>query len=187
MLKKVATSQLRVGMFIHDLDCGWMEHPFLRNRFALASDDEIRKIVTAGIRTVTIDCARGLDVQDAPSAFDAAAAIDAEVIALAATPVPAPRVALADELDRAVAIRRHAVALVKTVMQDARLGNAVALDEVSAMIEDITASILRNASALLSLTAIKNKDDYTFLHSVSVCTLLVAFGRSRKMAGDTVY
>lgn len=187
MLKKVVTSQLRVGMFIHDLDCGWMEHPFLRNRFVIASDDEIHKIVIAGIRTVTIDSARGLDVQDAPTAVDAAAAIDAEVIALAAKPVPAPRVSVADELDRAVVIRRHAVALVKTVMQDARLGNVVALGEVSSMIEDITASILRNSSALLSLTAIKNKDDYTFLHSVSVCTLLVAFGRSRKMAADTVY
>lgn len=187
MLKKVATSQLRVGMFIHDLDCGWMAHPFLRNRFALASDEEIHKIAAAGIRMVTIDCARGPDVQDAPSAAEAAAAIDAEVVALATAPVQAPRVSVADEFERAVAIRRRAVALVKTVMQDARLGNAVALGEVAAMIEDITASILRNASALLSLTAIKNKDDYTFLHSVSVCTLLVAFGRSRKMDANTVY
>lgn len=187
MLKKVATSQLSVGMFIHDLDCGWMAHPFLRNRFALASDEEIHKIAAAGICMVTIDCARGPDVQDAPSAAEAAAAIDAEVVALATAPVQAPRVSVADEFERAVAIRRHAVALVKTVMQDARLGNAVALGEVAAMIEDITASILRNASALLSLTAIKNKDDYTFLHSVSVCTLLVAFGRSRKMDANTVY
>jgi HD-GYP domain-containing protein (c-di-GMP phosphodiesterase class II) len=174
-------------MFIHDLDCGWMEHPFVRNRFTLVSEDEIQKIVNTGIRTVTIDCARGPDVEDAPSAAEAAAAIDAEVVALAAAPVPAPRVSVADELERAIVIRRHAVALVKTVMQDARLGNAVALGEVASMIEDITASILRNASALLSLTAIKNKDDYTFLHSVSVCTLLVAFGRSRKMDASTVY
>jgi HD-GYP domain-containing protein (c-di-GMP phosphodiesterase class II) len=51
----------------------------------------------------------------------------------------------------------------------------------------VTGSILRNASALMGLTVIKNKDDYTFLHSVSVCTLMVAFCRSRRMDAETIY
>jgi HD-GYP domain-containing protein (c-di-GMP phosphodiesterase class II) len=97
------------------------------------------------------------------------------------------RTTLAEEFDRAVSIRRQAAGLVKTVMQDARLGKAVELDKVSPVVENITASILRNASALLGLSYIKNKDDYTFLHSVSVCTLLVAFCRSRKMDEETIY
>ena len=46
------------------------------------------------------------------------------------------------------------------------------------VIEAVTGSILRNGSALLGLVGIKNKDDYTFLHSVSVCTLMIAFGRT---------
>ena len=87
MLKKVDSSQLRVGMYIHDLDCGWMEHPFVRNRFAISSEDEIRKIMAAGIRGVTIDCARGLDVADAPTVEEAAAITEAEVTAIAAKPV----------------------------------------------------------------------------------------------------
>jgi len=187
MLKKVDSSQLRIGMFIHDLDCGWMEHPFVRNRFVITRDDEIRKILNAGIRGVTIDCARGLDVNDAPTVEEAAAATEAEVTAIAAKPVAPLRATLAEEFDRAVAIRRQAADLVRTVMQDARLGKAVELDKVSPVVENITASILRNASALLGLSVIKNKDDYTFLHSVSVCTLLVAFCRSRKLDGDTTY
>jgi HD-GYP domain-containing protein (c-di-GMP phosphodiesterase class II) len=187
MLKKVDSSQLRVGMFIHDLDCGWMEHPFVRNRFVITRDDEIRKILNAGIRGVTIDCARGLDVKDAPTVEEAAAATEAEVTAIAEKPVAPLRATLAEEYDRAAAIRRQAAGLVRTVMQDARLGKAVELDKVSPVVENITASILRNASALLGLSVIKNKDDYTFLHSVSVCTLLVAFCRSRKLDADTTY
>jgi len=187
MLKKVDSSQLRVGMFIHALDCGWMAHPFLRNRFVLTHDDEIRKIVAAGIRGVTIDCAHGLDVDDAPTVEQADAAIEAEIAAIAAGPVTPLRTTLAEEYDRAVAIRRQAAGLVKTVMQDARLGRAVEMDQVSPVVESITSSILRNASALLGLSVIKNKDDYTFLHSVSVCTLLVAFCRSRKMDAETIY
>ncbi len=187
MLKKVDSSQLRVGMFIHDLDCGWMDHPFFRNRFAITSGDEIRKILASGIRSVTIDCTRGQDVADAPTVAEAAAVMEAEVAAIAAKPVPPLRTTLAEEFDRATVIRRQAAGLVKTVMQDARLGKAVELDQVSPVVENITASILRNASALLGLSVIKNKDDYTFLHSVSVCTLLVAFCRSRGMDAGTTY
>jgi HD-GYP domain-containing protein (c-di-GMP phosphodiesterase class II) len=187
MLKKVNPSQLRVGMFIHDLDCGWMEHPFVRARFVISRENEIRKIMNAGIRGVTIDCARGLDVDDAPTVEEAEAATEAEVTAIAARPVAPLRTTLAEEFDRAVAIRRQAADLVRTVMQDARLGKAVEMDKVSPVVESITASILRNASALLGLSVIKNKDDYTFLHSVSVCTLLVAFCRSRKLDDDTIY
>jgi HD-GYP domain-containing protein (c-di-GMP phosphodiesterase class II) len=187
MLKKVDSSQLRVGMYIHDLDCGWMDHPFLRNRFAITSEDEIRKILASGIRSVTIDCTRGQDVADAPTVAEVAAVTEAEVAAIAAKPVPPLRTTLAEEFDRAAVIRRQAAGLVKTVMQDARLGKAVELDQVSPVVENITASILRNASALLGLSVIKNKDDYTFLHSVSVCTLLVAFCRSRGMDAGTTY
>jgi len=186
MLKKVDSSQLRVGMFIHDLDCGWMEHPFVRNRFVITSDDEIGKILSAGIHNVTIDCARGLDV-DAPTVEQAAAASEAELTVIAAKPVAPLRSTLAEEFDRAVAIRRQAAGLVRTVMQDARMGKAIELDKVSPVVENITASILRNASALMGLSVIKNKDDYTFMHSVSVCTLLVAFCRSRKMDAETIY
>ena len=134
MLKKVDSSQLRIGMFIHDLDCGWMEHPFVRNRFAITTEDEIRKIVAAGIRGVTIDCARGPDVCDAPTVAEADAATEAEVAAIAAKPVAPLRTTLAEEFGRAMAIRRQAADLVKTVMQDARLGKAVEMDKVSPVV-----------------------------------------------------
>jgi HD-GYP domain-containing protein (c-di-GMP phosphodiesterase class II) len=187
MLKKVDPSQLRVGMFIHALDCGWMTHPFLRNRFKITHDDEICKIVAARIHSITIDCSLGLDADDAPTVAEAEAAVDAGIAAIGARPVTPPRTTLADEFDRALAIRRQAAGLVKTVMQDARMGRAVELDQVSPVVENITGSILRNAGALLGLSVIQSKDDYTFLHSVSVCTLLVAFCRARGLDAETIY
>jgi len=186
MLKKVDSSQLKVGMFIQELDCGWMEHPFVRNQFLITDPDEIGKIVAARIRGVVIDSSRGLDV-DAPTVEESAAATEAEVAALAATPRERTRTTLGEELQRAASVRRQAADLVRTVMQDARLGKAVELDQVSPVVQQVTESILRNSGALLSLLQIKNKDDYTFLHSVSVCALLVAFCRSRGMDEDIIY
>jgi HD-GYP domain-containing protein (c-di-GMP phosphodiesterase class II) len=188
MLKKIDSSQLKTGMFIHDLDCGWMEHPFVRNRFVLSAEEEIRKILDAGIRGVMIDCSRGLDVDDGPTADEARAATEQAMVALAAPPVAvARRVTLAEELGRAAKIRGQARGVVKTVMQDARLGKAVALDQVEPVVQEITESILRNPGALIGLSRIKTKDDYTFLHSVSVCTLLVAFCGARGMDAATIY
>ena len=187
MLKKIDSSQLRVGMAIHDLDCGWMEHPFVRAKFVLTSEDEIRKILRAGIRGVVIDCSKGLDVDEAPTLAEVQAQTEREVTEIAAKPVKPVRTTLADEMQRAVNIRRQAAGLVRTVMQDARLGKAVELDNVSPVVQNITESILRNSGALLGLLRIKTKDDYTFLHSVSVCTLLVAFCRSRGMDDETIY
>lgn len=187
MLKKVDASQLRIGMYIHDLDCGWMDHPFVRARFELTTDEEIYKIRNAKIRAVVIDCSKGLDVDDAPTLAQADAATEAEVTAIAAAPRIVTRVSLGEELQRAAHIRKQAAGLVRTVMADARLGKAVELDKVGPVVESVTESILRNSGALLGLLRIKNKDDYTFLHSVSVCALLVAFCRSRKMDEDTIY
>ncbi|CAN7623616.1 HD-GYP domain-containing protein [Massilia sp. LjRoot122] len=187
MLKKVDASQLKVGMFIHDLDCGWMEHPFVRSRFLLTTNEEIYKIRNAKIRGVVIDCSKGMDVDDAPTLAQAEAATEAEVTAIATKPLIVTRVSLGEELQRAAQIRKQAAGLVRTVMADARLGKAVELDKVGPVVESVTESILRNSGALLGLLRIKNKDDYTFLHSVSVCALLVAFCRSRKMDEDTIY
>lgn len=184
MLKKVDSSQLKVGMFIHDLSCDWMSHPFMRNRFLLSSEDEIRKIVQAGIHDVVIDSDKGLDVQDAPTLQEAQDATERELVELAAKPATVMRVSLGEELSRAAQVRHQASTLVRTVMADARLGKAIEIGQVQPVVQNITESILRNPGALVGLLRIKNKDDYTFLHSVSVCALLVAFCNSRGLAPE---
>ncbi|WP_332853397.1 HD-GYP domain-containing protein [Duganella sp. S19_KUP01_CR8] len=187
MLKKVDSSQLKVGMYIHDLSCDWMTHPFVRNRFLISSEDEIRKIINAGIHDVVIDSGKGLDVQDAPTVDEAQAATEREIVEIVAKAPVITRVSLGEEMKRAVQIRHQASTLVRTVMQDARLGKAIELDQVQPVVQNITESILRNPGALVGLLRIKNKDDYTFLHSVSVCTLLVAFCRSRGIDAETTH
>ncbi|RJG16291.1 HD-GYP domain-containing protein [Massilia cavernae] len=187
MLKNVDASQLKVGMFIHDLSCDWMTHPFVRNKLLLRTQDEIRKIVDAGIHDVVIDVSRGLDVADAPTVEETAARTEAALAEIAARPAVVARTSLGEELRRAAEIRQQAAAMVRSVMQDARLGKAIEVDRVAPVVQDITESILRNPGALVGLLRIKNKDDYTFLHSVSVCALLVSFCRARGLDAETTY
>jgi HD-GYP domain-containing protein (c-di-GMP phosphodiesterase class II) len=72
-------------------------------------------------------------------------------------------------------------------MADVRLGRAVEAEQADGMVQTITESILRHSGAILGLLTIKSKDDYTFLHSVSVCALLVAFCRTLNIDAETTH
>ncbi|KMJ52132.1 phosphodiesterase [Vogesella sp. EB] len=188
MIKNIDIADIKIGMYVHDLNCDWTSHPFFRKRFLIKNDTEIAKIVEAGIHELYIDTEKGLDVSHARSVDEVNASLQQQMIE-AVTGKPAPIIALsfAEELGRANRIKSQAHALVKTVMQDVRLGRAVELEQVEPMIESITESVLSNSGALLTLLRIKNKDDYTFLHSVSVGTLMIAFCRSVGMDMETIH
>ena len=187
MIKCIEITDLKIGMYIHDLNCDWTSHPFFRQRFLLKSDEEIAKIADAGIREIYIDTEKGLDVRHAPSKAEVDSRLQEKMIAIVTREeAPIIKLSFAEEVGRANRIKNQAQTLVKTVMQDVRLGKAVELELVDPMIESITESVLSNSGALMTLLRIKNKDDYTFLHSVSVGTLMIAFCRAVGMDRDTI-
>jgi HD-GYP domain-containing protein (c-di-GMP phosphodiesterase class II) len=185
MLKKIPVGRLRPGMFIHEMCGDWMSHPFWRAQFLLKADGDLRRIVDAGIQHVYIDTRRGLDDLEAVAADDVKAAVEEEIIAVLSAPEERVlRVSVHEEMARARKVHEQAHKVVRSMMSDVRLGKAVSLEDAEPVVEAITGSVLRNSGALMGLIGIKNKDDYTFLHSVSVCTLMIAFGRSLGLAGD---
>lgn len=167
MIKKVRADQLKPGVFVHDLNCGWMDHPFMRNNFKVASEEQVRIILTHGIREVYIDTSKGSDIKDGIDEAEVKAEIEKEIISIAPPdPIPEERVPLREEIARATRVHLEANQIIQNVMKDVRLGKQVELEQIEPVVEKVTASILRNQSALLGLCRIKNKDDYTFQHSV---------------------
>lgn len=151
----------------------------------MKADGDLRRIVDAGIQHVYIDTSRGLDDVEAVAADEVKVAVEEEIIAaLSAPPDQILRVSVREEMARARKVHEQAHKVVRTMMSDVRLGKAVSLEDAEPVVEAITGSVLRNSGALMGLIGIKNKDDYTFLHSVSVCTLMIAFGRSLGLTGD---
>jgi len=181
MIKKIAVANLLPGMYLHDLVADWMSHPFLRSRFLIHDQQTIDKIIASGIREAYIDSSRGIDVPDAPTAAQVSEQIEAEMKAAVAADLPVVKVSLAQEMVEARKIQGQASRVIREVMHDARLGLAMNMAEVEPLVEDITESIGRNQSALLSLLHLKTHDDYTFLHSVSVCALMITFCKSLKL------
>jgi putative nucleotidyltransferase with HDIG domain len=186
MIKKIRLDQLKVGMFIHDFNCAWIDHPFLTSHMLVTGEERIAKIAEAGIRELYIDTGKGLDADDAPTMEESRAALEQELLDIAGQRnAQQVRVTVAEELVRAEQIKDRAHYLVRAAMRDARMGRAVELEQVEPVVQQITESILRNPGALAGLLRIKTKDDYTFLHSVTTCALMVAFCRSVGMESET--
>lgn len=187
MAKKITVEQLRPGMYISDLGSDWMSHPFLRSQFAVKDEATIRKIIDTGIHEVYIDPLKGLDVADAPTEHEVHRELEKEMVRVAATVAPVRHVRIAEEMGRAKQVHGEANKIVHNIMSDVRLGKQVQIEAVEPVVEQMTESILRNSGALLSLCRVKNKDDYTFQHSVSVCALLVAFCRGVGLDAQTIH
>jgi HD-GYP domain-containing protein (c-di-GMP phosphodiesterase class II) len=184
MIKKVSVQQLKPGMFIHDMNCGWMEHPFLTGSLNVRNDKEIEKIADSGIREVYIDTSKGLDVADAPTETEVKDSIAHEMEIIAEKVKPAGSVSLHDEMARSHKVHGEANKIIHSLMQDVRLGKQIELEQVNPIVGRMSESILRNQDALLSLCRIKQKDNYTFLHSVSIGALMMSFARAVNLSPE---
>ncbi len=83
-----------------------------------------------------------------------------------------------EEINNAKQIRIEAQNIITTIMSDIRMGKTIKSEQVNDLIGNMVDSIFRNRDALTSLARLKDFDNYTFVHSVNVCTLSLAMGRS---------
>ncbi len=179
MIKKISIRQLKPGMFIHDINCTWIEHPFLVGALKIKNDQVIKEIAGLGVREVYIDTLKGLDVLDAPTETEVNAEIEHKMLEMVQQTKPiATTATLSEELKKSRKVYSEANKIIADIMQDVRIGRQIELERVDPVVGKMANSILRNKDAMLSLCRIKNKDDYTFLHSVSVGALLISFAHA---------
>ena len=173
MLKRIPVQQLRLGMHIDGFCAPWMDHPFWRNHFVLADPEDIARIHASKVAEVWIDPSKGLDVE-----ADPVPPVSAQTSPQPASPPPPARdtapTPSAVEYARARQICSKAKQVVAAIFQEARMGHAVDTELAQALVQDITDSVLRNPDAMVSLARLKTADDYTYMHSVAVCALMVA-------------
>jgi HD-GYP domain-containing protein (c-di-GMP phosphodiesterase class II) len=180
MLKKIPSNQLRLGMHVHALEGSWLDHPFWKTRFVLREPTELRQLLDSGVKECWINVALGGDVQASESAPVAATVAALPAAPETSTPAtaakPAPK-AFAEEIAQAAAICQRGRAAMVSMFQEARMGKAVDAQACQPLVEEITQSVWRNPGALVSLARLKTKDDYSYMHSVAVCALMIALGR----------
>lgn len=174
MLKKIPVSELSLGMHIHKFCRPWNNDPFWVTHVetVLHDSDVLKRIQSSDTLEVWIDTRQGHDHMSAPA------------------PTPAhddkATVSLEQEVERAKAICGKARDVVMNMFTEARMGQAMKMDNVDLMVEEISNSILRHPHALISLSRLKTSDEYTYMHSVAVCALMVALAKRMGMKTEQV-
>jgi putative nucleotidyltransferase with HDIG domain len=179
MLRKIAVSDLILGMYIHEFcrprinDPFWTQHVERELR-----DEDVLRRIQESTREVWIDTRLGKSPEGSnPPQTEAVTAR-----ALTDT-IPA---SMEQELARAKLICGRAKTAVMTMFSDARMGRSMNTEDVDLLVEEISTSVMRHPHALISLSRLKTSDEYTYMHSVAVCALMVALARQMRFTEEQV-
>lgn len=192
MLRRVPLDEVRIGMFVHAMEGSWLRHPFWRKRFLLDSEHDLRRLLDSDIPGIIIDDERGAASPARPVSAPVTVATRKPVVHRVAEeefqrksrPVSPPAetpCSVAEETKRARNIVTRSKRAVIKMFAEARMGRAIEVAEVAPMVEEISASIARNPLALIGIARLKNKDEYTYMHSVAVCALMINFARTLEL------
>lgn len=203
MLKRIPVSQARVGMHLHRLEGAWLDHPFWKTRFTITDPSDLAKLRSSAIQYLWIDDELGLDVAPPTEADVPQVRASSPPAALPPRPLetspatrvsdlltrpapltgadfspPPPTRSMGEEMHQAAAICKRGRQAVLKMFGEARLGQAVDTEHCLPLVGEIAESVLRNPGALVSLARLKTQDDYSYMHSMAVCALMVSLGRT---------
>lgn len=196
MLKRVPTSDIELGMFIHKLEGSWFKHPFWKSRFLLTDEKTLDSLLNSDVPSVVIDTERGLDVRPVRREATGGAVADRAPVRRP-MPSPAPRLravapaasadpyaptTTAKEFGRCRKNMVHVGRVVSRVFLEARLGKAISSQDVEPVIEEVYASVQRNLYAFNGLLRCQQDNEYVYRHSLAVSALMIALARQLKLS-----
>lgn len=161
MIKQITVDELRPGMFIHKLEVWWLKDKRIRNQMLVTDPRQIAMLRNEGIQQLWIDLNRSVQTPTAKKPAQKAVA----------------RTPFFLELDQAQQIFQQGKPQVMAMFNEARLGHSLNLAGTLDLVDEIAGSIRREPTALLSVARLKNHDDYTYLHSMAVCGLMITLAQ----------
>lgn len=187
MLKTIPTKQVILGMHIHALTGAWVNHPFWKTKFVINDPIDLKKLQESGVKEVVIDISKGLDVVEEKQIKVTSDSIKPQAAEIPKidkhkTSTSVKRNSLREEHAQASKTIGASKKAITAMFKDVRMGKAINTESLNSVVNDISLSVARHESALISLARLKTKDDYTYMHSVAVCALMVALSRQLKLS-----
>lgn len=184
MLKKIPVSRVIPGMYVHELCGSWMDHPFWKSGFLLEDAHDLERLQKSSVTEIWIDTSKGLDAQEGETREQVSKC--SEQLLSDAVVIRPVRESIAEELRRAAQICERSREAVASMFSEARMGQNINTEQAQQVVTEITESVLRHPNALLSIARVKQADEYTYMHSVAVCALMIALARQLEFTDDQV-
>jgi len=195
-MRKVDVAELKVGMYVSELDRPWRDTPFLFQGFEIRSQEEIANLQRLCNFVYIIDpdeyisAKPNLKARVAPAALRRAQDDPAlsrreryefDLLRIANQPGAPPAYEDLTTLEEEVVTIKQDVEatreLIQSIMEDVRLGKNIDAIQAKRTVAALTESVIRNPDALSCFIQLKKKDEYTAQHSMRVCILALALGR----------
>jgi len=183
--KKVATAHLTVGMYVVELDRPWSEAPFTMpfhlQGFLVRNLEELQRVQEV-CRYVYIDPRLGKDAKYAiAEAGGEGGGFGEGLPPISAANRIDPRYrdakTVEEELPAARAVLSDTRRLYEKVLDNVQAGTEFDMVAVRQVVGSLVDSVVRNPDALGWLTRLKERDEYSYDHSIEVCILALTFGR----------
>lgn len=190
MLKTIPADKLVKGMFLHKLCGSWINHPFWKSKFVIDDAQQIKDIIDSGITEVVIDTSKGLDLvkepEVRPKLVTKTKAAEKPKAKPKSKTKEKPKGNSSKEWKEAKEVCQRSKAAMAAMFQDVRMGKIVSTETAAKVSSDIARSVESNTDVLLSMARLKTVDDYTYMHSVAVCAMMVALGREIGLKDDQI-
>ena len=197
--RKILITQLRKGMFIHELDISWMQSPFLRHRRKISSANDIALLKKAGVKELTIDLSRGDDfvqavkeqskdnrLEDSVSTEKFVSTTDTEQPVATQISTTKKKSTLDDELKVAKVLQGKIGQLVTQLGSMIKEGQPVSAKDITPVINETRESISRNDQALLTMLHIHRQDLKLSDHGFGVFAVILPLALKLGCTDDEV-
>lgn len=165
---RIPVAALKVGMNVIELDRPWTETPFIFQGFRIESVSQIEEIA-AFCSEVVVEV-----TGDAWVPATERAQLSEPVRRRRASELQTPQ---RQHYATAGRVNDDAKALTRTLMDDLRLGRGIDVKQVKTTVSAAVKSILESPDAIMWLSRIRRRDEYTSEHCVNVGLLAINFGR----------
>lgn len=179
---KLASNELRLGMFVAELDRPWLETPFLVQGFVIRSVEEL-EVLAQLCQYVYIDTGQSVRQHQTKT--------------LNLTHVGSPRLptkkleemfhsritpyedaeAFSAELARAGTHYSDYKQTVHRLFADIKDGGKINLGDIDGAMHEVIDSVIRHPDALLLLARLRRKGDYTYNHAIGCSIWAASMGR----------
>lgn len=165
-LTELPVSELRIGMYVADLDRPWLEMPFLLEGLLITTEAELETLRR---------CCERVYVSMVRSEPDSVTARPHRSAPGQPSALPRFRHPMEQELPRARREYGDARRMVHRLLNDQQNWHRN-IPQVKETVQHFAQSIIANPNALMWLTRIKHKNEYTAEHCLNVGVLAMIFG-----------
>lgn len=187
-IKKISTLDLMPGMYVSKLDRPWREADVLFQGFYINTLEQIEELRNK-FRYVYVDAWRNSTLGKTSQA-EKEDTLDEELRNICGHPkrdnVYKDTTSVEEELVVARAVHQQAMETVAEMLQHLKLGRTLKLAMIHDVVTDLMESILLNPDAFSWLMHLKQKDAYTYTHSIDSCALAITFGRHLGLPRDSL-